>query len=92
VSVRRQRTPGPRSELLFGRFSYAYVGPGKDDFERIDNSADIACHELGETVCISAGAPGVGRWTYRIVGINAMGVWAEELSCSVRELSPHETL
>ena len=84
--------PGPHSVLLFARFSYAHVGPGRDDFERIDNSSDIAQHAVGEITCITAGAPGVGRWTYRIAGINAMGVWAEEISCTVRELSPAEVV
>lgn len=86
----KKRAPGPHSELLFARFSYAHVGPGRDDFERIDNSGEIARYAIGETECITAGAPGVGRWTYRIVGINALGVWAEELSCTARELNPQE--
>mgnify|MGYP006054085905 CR=1 FL=1 len=50
----KKRALGPHSVLLFARFSYAHVGPGRDDFERIDNSSDIAQHAVGEITCIKA--------------------------------------
>lgn len=81
----------PKSSiLLFGRTSYQHVGPGDDDFAAVDNSADIAKLTVGDVEVIYAGSPGTGEWRYRIVGINAMGAWAEELSCTVRELRSHE--
>ena len=84
--------PGPHSELLYGRWSYRHVGPGRDDFERVDNSDEIARYNVGQMTVVYAGAPGTGKWTYRILAINAMGVWAEETSCTVRELDPSEVI
>ena len=63
-----------RSSLLYGRWSYVHVGPGPDDFERVDESDEIARHRPGETIVVSAGAPGTGRWTYRVLAVNSMGV------------------
>jgi hypothetical protein len=65
-------------------------GPGRDDFERVDNSGEIAWYSIGEVTVAFAGAPGTGRWTYRVLAVNAMGVWAEEVSNNVRELDPSE--
>lgn len=86
----RYAAQAPHSTLLYGRWLYRHVGPGRDDFERVDNSGEIARYSVGEVTVVFAGAPGTGRWTYRVLAVNAMGVWAAEISNDVRELDPSE--
>lgn len=49
----KRRALSTHSVLLFARFSYAHVGPGRDDFERIDNSSDIAQHAGSAEIVIA---------------------------------------
>lgn len=46
----------------------------------------------GDTITVFAGAPGIGKWTYRITRTDEAGHWGIEIENTVRTLEPEETI
>ena len=53
---------------------------------------DIKNYEVGDAYVVWAGAPGTGKWIYRVTRIDKDGIWGVEEHCDVRELSPDEVV
>lgn len=73
--------------------SYSYNAQDGSDGKtpvKVDNSKWWDKYNVGDTYVVSAGAPGTGRWVYKITRKTSTGVYGELVSNTVRELDPSE--
>lgn len=84
---------GPRERLLYSPRVFDPNTPkarASGEPEEVDNELYLECvarRAVGEVVRSFAAAPGTGFWDYRITRIDATGVYAVEVACTVRELT-----
>ena len=80
-----------RVELVFSRTAYRFPSPQATQAVPIDRSDVCDGYAVGDLFVVDAAAPGIGRCVYRILAVDARGLWGRLESDTVRVLHPQET-
>lgn len=76
-----------KDKLILPRYTYSYNHPrSKDDTDpvKVDNKPQYDKYKAGDNITFDAGAPGIGKVTYKITRIDNKGVWGIEISNTIR--------
>ena len=51
----------------------------------------IGAYKPGDKYLVMPGAPGIGRWIYKVTKTNAAGLWGKLIKSTVREMTEEES-